>query len=99
VELFLDPAIRNPKLAVGWRLAKRKLGFRTLMDVIPLDATLVRGSHGRMTDSPEDGPVLISSDAKLLPDGALLATEVKNLILAHVFGWNTVSNEGRPYAA
>ena len=28
VELFLDPAIRLPKLAAGWRLAKRKLGFR-----------------------------------------------------------------------
>ena len=48
VELFLDPAIRFPKLAVGWRLARRALGFRTLMDVIPLDATLVKGSHGRL---------------------------------------------------
>ncbi len=66
VELFLDPAIRNPKLAVGWRLAKRKLGFRTLMDVIPLDAGLVKGSHGRITDDPADGPLLISSDASLL---------------------------------
>ena len=47
VELFLDPAIRMPALTVGWKLAKRKLGFRTLLDVIPLDATLVKGSHGR----------------------------------------------------
>ena len=38
VELYLDPAIRLPKLAIGWRLAKRALGMRTLMDVIPLDA-------------------------------------------------------------
>ena len=50
VELFLDPAIRSPKLAVGWRLARRALGFRTLMDVIPLDASLVKGSHGRLVD-------------------------------------------------
>ena len=47
VELFLDPSIRIPKLSIGWRLAKRTLGMRTLMDVIPLDATLVKGSHGR----------------------------------------------------
>ena len=48
VELFLDPAIRVPPLALGSRLVRKKLGFRTLMDVIPLDATLVRGSHGRI---------------------------------------------------
>ena len=47
VELILDPAISFPKLALGWRLLKKALGFRTLMDVIPLDATLVKGSHGR----------------------------------------------------
>ena len=39
VELFLDPAIRMPALTVGWKLARRKLGFRTLLDVIPLDAS------------------------------------------------------------
>ena len=57
VELFLDPAITLPALTVGWKLARRKLGFRTLLDVIPLDATLVKGSHGRRpapgdTDAP-----------------------------------------------
>ncbi|MGH6917879.1 MAG: alkaline phosphatase family protein, partial [Geminicoccaceae bacterium] len=45
VELFVDPAIRMPTLAIGWRLAKRKLGMRTLLDVIsPKDTQLVRGS-------------------------------------------------------
>ncbi|HEX8165877.1 MAG TPA: nucleotide pyrophosphatase/phosphodiesterase family protein [Beijerinckiaceae bacterium] len=86
VELFLDPAIRAPKLAVGARLAKRALGFRTLMDVIPLDASLVKGSHGRKTARPEDGPLVIGSDAALLPDGPVPATAVKELILDHVFG-------------
>jgi predicted AlkP superfamily pyrophosphatase or phosphodiesterase len=99
VELFLDPTISNPKLAVGWRLAKRKLGFRTLMDVIPLDATLVKGSHGRITDDPADGPALISSDAELLPDGAVAATAVKNLILAHVFARNVATKEDHHYVA
>jgi predicted AlkP superfamily pyrophosphatase or phosphodiesterase len=85
VELFLDPAIRLPRLAVGWRLAKRALGFRSLMDVIPLDATLVKGSHGRPTDAEADGPLFISSEPRLLPDGPMAATTVKDIILAHVF--------------
>jgi len=47
VELFLDPKLTAPKLRVAWRLLQKKIGLRMLMDVIPLDATLVRGSHGR----------------------------------------------------
>ncbi len=86
VELFLDPAIRFPKLAVGGRLAKRALGLRALMDVIPLDASLVKGSHGRVTAHAEDGPLVISSERSLLPEGAVAATAVKQLILDHVFG-------------
>ncbi len=86
VELFVDPEIRFPKLAIGWRLAKRALGLRTLLDVIGLDATLVKGSHGRITDRTEDGPLFISSEPGLLPEGAVAATDVKGLILDHVFG-------------
>jgi predicted AlkP superfamily pyrophosphatase or phosphodiesterase len=85
VELILDPAINFPKLALGWRLLKKALGFRTLMDVIPLDASLVKGSHGR-PDAPEKhGPVLILSEPHLLPPGTVHATEVKSLLLAHLF--------------
>jgi predicted AlkP superfamily pyrophosphatase or phosphodiesterase len=85
VELFLDPSIRVPQLSVGWRLAKRALGMRTLMDVIPLDATLVKGSHGRVTDAAADGPVFISSNPALLPSGPVAATQVKDLIMQHIF--------------
>ncbi len=85
VELFLDPALRVPMLSVLWRLFKRKLGFRTLLDVIPLDATLVKGSHGRPTDNDRDGPVFITNEAALAPSGPVEATEVKELILRHVF--------------
>ena len=85
VELFMDPKIRFPKLAVGWRLGKRALGFRVLMDVIPLDASLVKGSHGRLTDNSADGPVFISSEPKLLRDAPVAATTVRDLILSHVF--------------
>ena len=56
------------------------------MDVIPLDTSLVKGSHGRVTARPEDGPLVIGSDAALLPDGPIAATAVKGLILDHVFG-------------
>jgi predicted AlkP superfamily pyrophosphatase or phosphodiesterase len=83
-ELFLDPAIRLPKVTIGRTLLAKKLGFRYLMKVIPLDATLVRGSHGRPTDSLEEGPVLISSERNAV-DGPLSATSVRDLILAHLF--------------
>jgi predicted AlkP superfamily pyrophosphatase or phosphodiesterase len=86
VELFIDPAFKWPKGAVGWRLAKRKLGFRALLDVIPLDATLVKGSHGRLTDRVEDGPVIIGSEPELLPEGPVQAAAVKQLMLDCLFG-------------
>ena len=87
VELFFDPAISNPKLAAGWRLAKRKLGMRSLMDVISLkDTQLVKGSHGRLTDDPDHGPLVITSAPDLLDgDGAIEATAFKQLVLDHVF--------------
>jgi len=86
VELFVDPEIRFPMLATGWRLAKRKLGLRTLLDVISLKATAaVRGSHGRLTDNADHGPLVISSRADLLPTGAVQATAFKPLVLEHLF--------------
>jgi predicted AlkP superfamily pyrophosphatase or phosphodiesterase len=63
VELFLDPAIPAVRLKIAWRLLQKKLGFRMLMDVIPLDANLVRGSHGRRPEDRDDWPVLISPQA------------------------------------
>ncbi len=87
VELFLDPALSVPMLSVAWRLAKRKLGFRSLLDVISLkDTRLVKGSHGRLTDDPADGPLVISSQPDLLPEGPVAATAFKQLVLDHVFG-------------
>src|ERR1039458_2818886 len=57
VELFLDPKIPLPKLKIAWRLLQKKLGLRMLMDLIPLDATLVKGSHGRRPADKKDWPV------------------------------------------
>ncbi|MEX1024512.1 MAG: nucleotide pyrophosphatase/phosphodiesterase family protein [Planctomycetota bacterium] len=60
-ELFVDPALKFPALRVAQRLARKKLGLRYLMDVIPLDASLVGGTHGRLADDLDDGPVFLSS--------------------------------------
>ena len=86
VELFIDPRIRFPKLAVASRLARKALGMRYLMDVIALDATVVRGSHGRPTDRAEDGPLFITTAPELLADGPVPAAAVKQLLLDHLFG-------------
>ena len=86
VELFVDPALRFPTLKVGSTLAKRKLGFRSLLDVISPTAThLVKGSHGRPTDDPEAGPLVIAGRAEHLPEGSVAATDFADLVLAHVF--------------
>tara|TARA_R110002049_G_scaffold2750_10_gene22446 strand:+ start:91095 stop:92390 length:1296 start_codon:yes stop_codon:yes gene_type:complete len=54
VELFKTSTAR----AIA-RVAQKKLGFRYKMDVIPLDAGLVRGSHGLHPSDPADGPLII----------------------------------------
>jgi len=85
VELFLDPKLALPRAYVAWKLAQRKLGFRALLDVIPLDTALVKGSHGRVPDRSDDGPILISSTPDMVPQGQISATDVKSLVLQHVF--------------
>jgi predicted AlkP superfamily pyrophosphatase or phosphodiesterase len=60
-ELFVDPKLKFPMLRVARRLLQKKLGMRYLMDVIPIDASLVKGSHGRVPEDPADGPVFIAS--------------------------------------
>ncbi len=79
-ELFLDPALASPKLRIARRLLAKKLGFRTLFDVIPLDPTLVRGSHGLPAARRGDRPVLIGPG--LAPDRDLATTDVRGLLLA-----------------
>lgn len=85
VELFMNPKLSFPNLSVLWRLLKKRCGLRVLMDVIPLDTNLVKGSHGRITDNIKHGPVFISSESGLLPVDLVAATDVKQLILDHVF--------------
>lgn len=58
-ELFFDPHTPAPKLKAGLRLLQTKLGLRTRFDVIGLDPTIVRGSHGVPPVDAHDGPVWI----------------------------------------
>ena len=60
-ELFIDPALCFPKLKIAKFLLKKKLGQRGLMEVIPLDATLVKGSHGRDRVPENERPVLLGT--------------------------------------
>ena len=77
VEMFM-----TSKMRAGYKLMRKKSGLRYVMDVIPLDANLIKGSHGSVGVLPEYYPVLISDHA---PGSAkLLATDVYEVI------WNTL---------
>ncbi len=84
VELFLDPKIPLPKLKIAWRLLQKKLGFRMLMDVIPLDASLVKGSHGRRPANKKDWPVFITGQPVIQPANEMESTEVFGALLRHL---------------
>jgi predicted AlkP superfamily pyrophosphatase or phosphodiesterase len=61
-ELFM-----TSKMRLALRLAQKKLGMRYKMDVIPLDPSLVKGSHG-LHPSQIDGPLIIGpSERQPLP--------------------------------
>jgi predicted AlkP superfamily pyrophosphatase or phosphodiesterase len=60
-ELFIDPALKLPKLQIAKFLLKKKIGLRGLLEVIPLDAALVKGSHGRDRMPENERPVLFGT--------------------------------------
>ena len=84
IELFLDPKIPAVKLKILWRLFQKKLGFRMLMDVIPLDASLVRGSHGARPSSSQDWPLIITPGP--LPQVPIMSTDIFTLLQKAVMG-------------
>ncbi|MEM1293092.1 MAG: nucleotide pyrophosphatase/phosphodiesterase family protein [Cyanobacteria bacterium P01_H01_bin.162] len=84
VELFIDPQLKAPKLKIASKLLQKQLGFRYLMDVIPLDASLVKGSHGHLTQHPGDCPVFITQQSHLLDNDTIQAVDVCQLMLAHL---------------
>jgi len=86
VELFLDPSIPLVKARIVRRLLQKKLGFRMLMDVVPLDARLVKGSHGRRPADAREWPVLISGRSAAITGAALDSTEVCGVLGGLVAG-------------
>ncbi len=80
-ELFFDPKLKAPKLHAARRLVQKKLGFRMTMDVVPLDAGIVRGSHGLPAADPPDRAILVGHGPRPAGDG-LPMTGVRDLILA-----------------
>ncbi len=84
-ELLIDPNITFPKLKAGTRLLQKKLGFRYKMDLISIDCTGVKGSHGRITTTRENNPLLVSQQPGLIPAAALDSTKVHDVIFAHLF--------------
>jgi predicted AlkP superfamily pyrophosphatase or phosphodiesterase len=84
-ELFFDPALRLPKLRAARRLIQKKLGFRTIFDLVPLDAEIVRGSHGLRAVDPLDKPLFAGHGQK--PTAAILPmTSIRDVLLNH---WET----------
>ena len=79
-ELFFDPRLLWPKGRAMWRLLQKKLGFRTLFDVVPLDPALVKGSHGLPAADPLDRP-LLAGDGPAPPGGDLPTSAVRDLVL------------------
>lgn len=55
VEMFM-----SSKARAGYKLLRKKLALRYVMDVIPLDASLIKGSHGRVGTPSDLHAVLIS---------------------------------------
>lgn len=80
VELFM-----TSKAKAGYKLLRKKLGLRYVMDVIPLDATLVKGSHGSIFADQKYHAVYVSNYGK--SEAAILPTEVYNKI------WNSLYSE------
>ncbi len=76
VELFFDPKVSMPKVKASRKVLGSTMGFRTLMNVVPLDATLVKGSHGRVPENMDDWPLLIGHLPQLTRLDMIQAKEV-----------------------
>jgi predicted AlkP superfamily pyrophosphatase or phosphodiesterase len=79
VEMFM-----TSKLRAGYKLLRKKAALRYVMDVIPLDATLIKGSHGSVKTDPSFHPVIITDHE--LPKKELLSTDVYDIIWQHLTG-------------
>jgi predicted AlkP superfamily pyrophosphatase or phosphodiesterase len=77
VEMFM-----TSKLRAGYKLLRKKAALRYVMDVIPLDATVIKGSHGRINTPASFHPVLIADQA--YSKNELMPTDVYDVIWQHL---------------
>ena len=84
VEMLTDPKDKLVMAKVVGKLLKKKLGFRTVMNIIPIDATLIKGSHGRLTEDKEDYPIFISNRVSSENENVINAIQVRDLIEDHL---------------
>ncbi|WP_036155710.1 alkaline phosphatase family protein [Maribacter forsetii] len=84
VEMMTDPKDKLVMAKVVGKLLKKKMGFRTVMNIIPIDATLIKGSHGRLTEEEEDFPIFISNHLSGDNDQRISAVQVRDLIEDHL---------------
>ena len=75
-EMFFDPRLAFPKLRVARKLLAKMLGFRMRLDVIPLDASIVRGSHGLAATDPLDRPILVTDNPSSIANADLSMLDV-----------------------
>jgi predicted AlkP superfamily pyrophosphatase or phosphodiesterase len=77
VELFM-----SSKGRAAYKLLRKKLALRYTMDVIPLDATLIKGSHGSITENSIFHPVLITE--KPVSETELAPVDIYKVIWDHL---------------
>ena len=85
VELFTDPKKKMMLARIAFKLLKKKLGFRTMLDVIPLEANLIKGSHGAVNVDEKYYPVFIQKNKETSLNEFINPTDVCQLILNHLF--------------
>ena len=86
VEMFTDPDDKFVMPKVILKLLKKKLGFRTVMNIIPLNADLVKGSHGRIPEDASDYPVFITNNRRSINQELYKSTEVYKLLAKQITG-------------
>ncbi|MGJ8738715.1 MAG: alkaline phosphatase family protein, partial [Zobellia laminariae] len=84
VEMLTDPKDKLVMAKVVAMLLKKKMGFRTVMNIIPLDATLVKGSHGRIPEDKADFPILITDQVNSSFNDDIEATDVYGILKKHL---------------
>ena len=79
-ELHFDHTRRLVRLRAAAALARRRIGLRATLNVVSLDPSRVRGSHGRLPSDQHDAPVFVCSDQSAAT-AVIAAADVKALLL------------------